>query len=101
MVVTIPLMDSTSWENIKKHLCKESKEDPYQEDQFFDLYEAEKDVHVDNQVKARFWHLVALHLQIKSDVSQRASTATPWVHGIIGGRSGSMDLPAVSYLNVL
>ena len=55
---------------------------------------------MDNRVKAYFWHLVAVFLQRGSPLQvdeDPPSFVTPehrCVHGFIGGRSGSTDLPA-------
>jgi hypothetical protein len=55
---------------------------------------------MDNRVKAYFWHLVAVFLQrglpldVDEDPPSFVKREHRCVHGFIGGRSGSTDLPA-------
>ena len=51
--------------------------------------------------QACFWHYVASYLQLDSSVEQTDERLEPnrCVHGFIGGRSGSTDLPAFVGMN--
>ncbi|KAI0534791.1 hypothetical protein GGR58DRAFT_504966 [Xylaria digitata] len=100
VVVAIPLMNYKSWAEIAKHLDEKPSKDPHEAGRVFDLYEATiKGGYVDGRVKAYFWHLVAVHMQIGSEVRSASDTEDQLIHGIIGGRSGSMDLPAFVGMN--
>ena len=90
VVVAIPLMDAKLWPDVENDI---------NEDLVFDLYEVKNNGKVDNRVKAYFWHMVAARMQIGSEVIRVPYDNNGLIWGIIGGRSGSMDLPAVSYVS--
>ncbi|KAI8955364.1 hypothetical protein F4801DRAFT_601905 [Xylaria longipes] len=108
-VIAIPQMHASDWDSTKRELKQKSDGlqqpiTPYKRDWVFDLLDVDKPgspQELDNRVKACFWYLVAVHLQTNSDVSVGPDMYNQdrCVHGIVGGRSGSMDLPAFVGMN--
>ena len=89
-------------------LGKQKFKDVFQDDDiYFDIYDVQihgTNYFPDKRIAACFWSLVAEQLQIGSQIvaaSVAAKSAQRCVVGLVGGRSGSIDLPSFMGVKVI
>jgi hypothetical protein len=109
-VVIVPQMSKDQYE---QHFIQVSKDEVVTPDYIFDIYDlanpkaTKEDQYNDKRITAKFWTTVAQELQIHPEGSKiptdgsGKATEKRCVIGLMGGRSGSMDLPGFVGVNCL